>query len=367
MRLQRQNGFTLIELLVGIAIAVFVTAAAVAFASHETRLMGLSQERVNAAQQGRGALDLIVQDITRAGMGVRFNGRFFGGFSRDNAGSVVDANGRFRGAVALSGEWNLPALQDDAPRVSDHIALVLADGDYATICNYGGNTVTYCNPNPDTALFDVNEEVVLWTADLKGMLPRAVVSDQNGTDTPACTSVMGCEGGGRILTVSSGAEGNPHPTYPWLAGDGAMTVISTVNGGEVAGGLKTRVWYVDDAQGLRRGRANDSCTTEASCSGTIAQNVEFLAARVWRWDGGAWVAGLYPAGAARPRPYRVDVELVLNTGKDTDRATATVQVMGVLPGARIQIPEDPAADSVERQVFRTSVEVRNSRYDETGS
>src|SRR5436190_23826782 len=65
-----ERGVTLIELMVGVFIALFLTAAAVAFASHETKLLGYSNDQIDLEQSGRAAIDLLSQDIRMAGSGV---------------------------------------------------------------------------------------------------------------------------------------------------------------------------------------------------------------------------------------------------------------------------------------------------------
>src|SRR5574339_630921 len=68
-----RRGLTLIELMIGVAIALFLTAAAVTFVRHETRLMGVSQDRIDMLQGGRAAIDLIGLDVQQAGQGIGYD------------------------------------------------------------------------------------------------------------------------------------------------------------------------------------------------------------------------------------------------------------------------------------------------------
>lgn len=346
----KTRGFTLIELLVGISIAVMVTAAAVAFASHETRLMGLSRERVDTAQKARGAMDLMVQDIARAGMGVRYDRTGFGAFPQTGAQSIVDANGRFRGPLNLTDGWAVNVGAD--ARSSDVLALVMADGSYATICGANGNTLSYCIPDAE-GLFDVGEGIVLLSPNLSLSAARTVRADGVGG---VCVGNTLCDNATIGAVQIAGA-----PDYPSLEATAAD--LAEFVGGEIAGGLKTVVWAVDADGALRRAEItqdNVGACPDASCGGTMISNVDFFAARVWRYENNGWQPGLYPAATASGRrPYRVDVELVVNSGKDADRPTNPIMVSGLAwDDPRIQIPA--VRDELERFVFRTSVMVKNS-------
>ena len=98
-----QRGLTLLELLVGVFIAIFLTAAAVAFAAHETRLMGVSQARLEASSAGRAALDLLADDLAMAGAGVGHfeNGDFAG---VDLSGATFDEDSICPNGAAPTGE-----------------------------------------------------------------------------------------------------------------------------------------------------------------------------------------------------------------------------------------------------------------------
>lgn len=349
---------TLVELLVGISIALFVTAAAVAFASHETQLMGISKERVSTSQQGRAVLDMIARDLAKAGTGVRFNGPFFGGFlvDRSNASapkSIVDDQGRFRaGDVALTSAWTTPAT---AAEGRDVLAITMADGDYATVCGVTASTITYCKPSEDADEEPnlSNIHAVLLSGDGKAMRPVKLVGE--AADAACTDQNTECEHGETTVNYEAYST-----SYPHVEDSGVGP--SNYSGGELAGDVKARVWFVDDQRNLRvatidNDPAQQACDGGDSCTGTMATNVDFFGVQVLHWDASSnrWVAGLYGLSDTDRRPYRVDVELVLSSGKKADHQTSPVHVAMT----DTHIPAG-GSDGVERFVFRTTVEIKNS-------
>lgn len=362
---RKQRGLTLVEVMVGTVIALLLTAAAVAFATQETRLMDVSQERLEMSMVGRTALGLLAADLRKAGAGVGYDesGRFLG----------LLADAFTAGGVAWNGAGS-PIGRDDAPPfnlgahfVNDYtrtgagpnagttysvpthdIGIRFADGSYATIVSERTNSGIICaGPNTN---FGAGELVMM--RDAIGISARSGTIDITPFPVGSnCPCQNGCAN--FVLT----------PTTDLTTGVGASNV--SFGYGEIQGGLTTVVWFVaeDDGEGrLRRVEfPGDACGADrASCGGLVAGEVEALLSQIWYFDGGGWRQAGQSAFDTREARLRVDVELVMRTNSESK---------AYQPQLESKIADDvciPGScgstdlDRYTRVAYRTSVEIMNS-------
>ncbi|MEM7677105.1 MAG: hypothetical protein AAF449_13970 [Myxococcota bacterium] len=379
----RQLGLTLIEIMVGFTIAILLTLAAVSFAAHETRLMGISRDRLDLAQASRAAIDLIAEDIKQAGAGVGYQtnsdfaglllGRFtFGGATfNPNGGAPTIANagvgvgpGVFAN-VALTEVGRRDAIGPGFNSVTTDVGIVLANGSYATIVDYNPAGAGLFCTSPET-VFRAGEFVVFRSQSAFDAFSAAI----NITGAAACNTSNGhdCVNGCTSFTFA------PNPAFATdLAAQGRGYL-----GGEIAGGLKTIVWFVasNGVTGtLRRAVFDDrvaGCAgRDNNCGSAVVDNVESLVAQAWTFNPavGTWArAGQVPDNTNNR--IRVDVEMVLRSRKASERRTLPVNLNllpapnNCVPNARGCPPPIPPpgfqGDFGQRRVIRTSVEVKNS-------
>lgn len=389
-----QHGFTLIELLVGTAIATVLTAAAFTFAAHETRLMGVSRERVELSQAGRAALDLIVEDVSQAGAGIGY-GVANGNHTELNAaspcpGGATCFRGLVRGPFTIrnvgfnTGGATFPMPTGAGPAVmagtqqtfagvghgglilpnynitSQAVGIRMANGSFASIVSFEGGA-EYCLDNPAIGVqtsFQDGELVVLRHQD--GIQARsAIFRAQAG---PCVNSPGACANGCQQFVDDL------DPDLTFTAYDQAYG--SSYRGGEIQGGLKTVVWFIAPNAQTRSGTLSravfdsSNCTGAApninTCAGIVAEYTEFLGMRVWAWNTAA-VPPAWQFVGDGPIPgqqrLRVDVELVIRS-----------RVPDVKPraGSVLQLTNEcvpmPCGtnDHGDRRVYRTSVEITNS-------
>ncbi len=374
-RAHAQRGLTLIELMVGFTIAILLTLAAIAFAAHETRLMGISRERLDLAQASRAVVDLLAEDIKQAGAGIGYRSDgTFAGLLMDNfvAGGVQfnPDGGTPTGANAAVGTGpgvfaNLPlALVGERETagasytaITTDIGILTASGSYATIAEYNAAGAGMFCTAPGTA-FDNGEFVVLRTQSSFDAFTAVI----NVTGTAPCNTSNGhdCVGGCTAFNFA------PNGVY---ATDLGATNRSYL-GGEIAGGVQTIVWFAvsDGTQGHLRRVVFDSAAgcaaRDDTCGGNVVDNVEALVAQAWTFDAitGTWSrAGQLPI-ATNDR-IRVDIEIVMRSRKSSSRPTRPA-VLNLLPSPSNCIPStgacNEAQDHGQRTVLRTSVEVKNS-------
>lgn len=369
-----RRGVTLVELMVGVAIALFLTTAAIAFTVHETRLMGISRENLELSQTGRAALDLLTRDLAAAGAGVGYQtDGVFGGLRLDTF--VIDGVTFNPAGVAVPvGSSGIAGAGADLALVTvglhgstgvgyvnrtQDIGVVFADGAYATISDYNAaGSGWHCLGTAATPItFRTGEIAIMRSED--GSLARTVQLGAPGV--PGCSAYATCAQGCRAFTFVPAAPG-------WFASDPTADNATYV-GGELQGGLKQVVWFVAAANGagtLRRAVFDGAATCAArdnTCGMAAADFVEHLGVQVWTWDvnaGGWQSAGQVPINT--PNRVRVDLELVVRARTSGARAASPVELR-LLPGACVPVGDCVAdRDFGVRQAFRTSVEVKNSGF-----
>ena len=368
-----QRGLTLIELMVGTAIALFLTAAAVAFVRHETRLMGVSMDKLNMSQTGRAAVTLLADDLRQAGAGVGYqNDGTFGGLllGNFNAGGVAfNTNGGAAAAADTAGPQNYPlpvgvgtdlSLQH-SPRgelrgptylfATRDVGIRYANGSVATIADWQSTGAgQLCDARGQD--FQVGEVAMMW--DETFITGQSVTI--GGLAGGAC-SYTNCVDGCRTLTFA------PDATYQ----TGAAANVSFLRG-ELHGRLRTAVWFVvseNNVGTLRRVEfdgTNNCAARDNTCGGAVADFVETLQVQVWSWDNvtNEWLSAGQQAIQTRSR-LRVDIEAIIRSrAPDTrqhPRQALRLRAGTCLPatGACNQL-----GDYYDRRAFRTSVELKNS-------
>jgi hypothetical protein len=359
-----RRGVTLIELMIGATIALFLTAAAVTFVRHETRLMGVSQDRVDMIQGARAALDLIAEDIRSAGQGIgydeagNFQGLTLGAWPV--AGPLFNDLGRSR-RILLRDTTNKANLGNVwASEVVD-IGVLYASGSYRTVNDWDPNGVLqFCGRDDDEDGFsDMGFEdpedaiAILRTED--GLAAETV-------DLSDVAPVVPCSHGDCLFGCYSATWA---PSNPQIFNSGTAYGPNYV-GGELAGRVQ-RVWYfviADAATGwgsLQRAEFQRALcpVLDRDCGGTVAEGVESLQMQVYQFQTpGGWVN--VDAGPITDEGrIRVDVELVVRADGTDERQHDNIQLR--LSNNCVPMPCG-TRDYTERRVYRTSVEVRNSGF-----
>ena len=375
-----QRGVTLIELMVGFTIAILLTLAAVSFAAHETRLMGISRDRLDLAQASRAAIDLLADDLRQAGAGVGYqvDGTFAGlrldnftfggiGFNPDGgpatpAGPPLSTGPGVFANLTVSSVGNIATNQREAPggnftvQTTD-IGIITANGAYATIADYNAaGAGMFCDAPTNT--FENGEIVVIRSQSSLDAFTAAI----NVGATVACNVANGhsCVLGCRAFTFA---------TNPTFASDAAAP-NRVYLGGEIAGGVQSIAWFAvaDNGVGTLRRIVFDGAAVcggrNNTCGSRVVDNVEALIAQAWTFDQetGVWQnAGQIPVNV--PNRIRVDVELVVRSRKSSERPTAPV-AMNLMPTPNNCVPTTGACNAAQdyglRRVIRTSVEIKNS-------
>ncbi|MEM1022299.1 MAG: prepilin-type N-terminal cleavage/methylation domain-containing protein [Myxococcota bacterium] len=345
----KRAGFTLIETLVGISIGVFLTAAAVTFVRFETRLMGVNTERLDMQQAGRASLDLIASDVQLAGLGMTlddnndFPGLLTGAFNIDTVPF---------GLSSVTLESGPPASTIYAVPVSD-FGIRFAAGEQASIVGWDPSTqqMRMC----DHAALDVENGDTIIVRDEQYLSSRAIRVD-GLTQITNCRCAEGCYD----LTWSA-----PDPTQTFVSFTGAAAV--DYNLGAAFTDYSTVVYFLLDQGGglnrasLRRAQfdpdnAGNCVARDGTCGVEMARDVEAFALETWAFDTGAAQWSVVPVGNPVPgdQKLRVDIELVTRSRQETDGVKRQVRsnILGVdfPPGG---------VDKIEREVFRTSVEIKN--------
>ncbi len=394
-------GFTLIELIVGTAIATVLTAAAFAFAAHETKLMGVSRERVELVQAGRASLDLIAEDVAQAGAGVgygiangnqtelnvaspcpggstcfrglvrgpftirgvQFNQSNFGGtaqtFQQPNGAGTSPVSGtQFQFAGVGHGSTQLA----NYPITTQAFGIRMANGSYATIVNFEGGSPEHCLDDPalgvQTAFTD-GELVVLRHQD--GIQARSAIITALGGAGSCGVNPAACANGCQQFNIINDAD------LTFTAYDQAYG--ASYRGGEIQGGLKTVVWFIAPNAQTNSGTLNravfDSANCVgpgpniATCAGAVSEYTEFLAIRVWAWNTAA-VPPVWRYVGDGPIPsqqrLRADIELVIRSR----RADVKPRQASILQLSNECVPTCGTVDHGDRRVYRTTVEITNS-------
>ncbi|MBK8010882.1 MAG: prepilin-type N-terminal cleavage/methylation domain-containing protein [Deltaproteobacteria bacterium] len=407
MRLRSEAGFTLIELMVAVGIAIFLTMAAVAFARHETKLMGISTDRLEMQQSARAALDMLADDIGQAGAGVGYgnaSGNFglvtdplpgkdsFAGVRIDNfCVESVDGVGTrvcfnqdgtpiaYPGAADPGFAGTDLSLQTSdintgAPRIATpytlrtvDIGILSATGSYSTVADFAFGAVQtgqYCNDG-DISFRD--GELALIRNDV-GDAARAILVQ---APTAAACSYGQCLGGCTSFTVGT-------PPAIFYQNDASADSANFV-AGELHGGLHATVWFVDDSDPsydagigvLRRAWFDDArgcAARDSTCGDEVMPYVDTLQATIWEWDQSTqtWVNSgqeMVRDRTGQRHRLRVDLELVVRAKADSRTPRDALQLR-LAPLCVPNFGSCPASkvDFTERQAYRTSIEVKNSGY-----
>ncbi len=386
---RHQRGITLVELAIGVFISTFLTAAAVAFAAHETRLMGVSKDKLAVSQSSRTSLELLATDIAMAGGGIGFNaagdfsGLDIGRFNVDacafNAtGAETGRNVTSPVPVGAHTVLNLRTVGPQGARPGAYqiqtmdLKVAYADGAYTTIADGPpGGSLQYCRPQPGPGgnVFGINELAVMRRSD--GVAAYTV----NITATsPAGVCTLGnCLHGCDNFTVVT------NPTYTSIASAPNLSYRT----GQLSGGYKTVVWF------LAQNPADFRCTTggcdatlrrhvieagTAACAardntlgGAVASNVETMLFQVYQYVDDLQVVAVPrwvnqgQGQLDRRFRTRMDMEIVIRAANSSDpRKMPTQLKLQANACVPTNGPCNVLNDSAEREVFRTSVEIRNA-------
>lgn len=339
-----RRGFSLIELMVAVAIGLFVVAATFVFIVHQNRLLEFTKRDLARDRSGRVALDLLVQDLRHAGVGVgyradgTFNGLMLGNFTVPGGASFSAAD---RPISLISSERG---VQRAYQSITDDIGIRLANGSYRSITEYGPGFGQVCAGGD----FDAGDIVIFQTEDGVDAMTAKILGISKAPSCSGGTCAQGCD----VFTWA------PDPTFS--VGPNAATAEYV--GGEMAGGFREIVWFVGDDGRLQRAEvtADAPCTArDDTCGGVVALDVETLQMRIWQWDAvaGAWEDRTPSQTLTDDRRIRVDVELVIRAQGSRDSTQPPVNLQ-LAPGNCL--PDCGDRDTVARRALRTSVEVRNS-------
>lgn len=362
-----RRGFTLIEMMIGVVVGSIIVLAAVAFAGQEARTLATSNQVLELGQVGRVALGMIADDVTNAGMGVGY--RADGTFVGINTTGVV--NGAVDDIELAGGAFNTRNRAINVggvATITDDLVIAVADGATATIVgapagSLAGANVTVCAPGPNDLSFSAGERVI--ARDAFGLAAASYVLVNVGAAV-GCPADVSCEGSGnQCVDLTVGAD-----TYQWTSDADADT--AGFMRGQLVGNFRQVVWYVDPTQSgrLRRytvdpGVAPGACAG-FTCGAIVADGVESLQFRVRAFaTPGGW-QDVTAAAIQNNDPLRVDLELVIrartqdSSNKLHDPARLLLESVG---GAPVCLPAACATQTlVRREVYRTSVEVKNSGF-----
>lgn len=381
------RGLTLVELVVGTFIALFLTVAAMIFASHETKLLGYSTEQVDMQQQARSAIDLLTSDLQMAGAGIGYSpaGVFLGlqtnQFRGGGAGGIdFNANGSNATDLTLIAGDPLGGSERGAAYTlpTHDLGIVAADGTYATLAQHSGLAGEFCDPNNT---FSTDQQLVVMRSE-EGLTAQSILFTAAGV-AGACTFgqcapvVNGVGSGCRAFTLAD----DPNDLFSTDASAAAMSYT----GGEVLTGFKQIVWFVNENPAPDENRATlrrmvfdgtRTCTDRATCGDEQSANIETLQYQVWRFNTTLappqWQA-VAPGPIARDASgvdfrLRVDMELVVRARVSDGRRHDPVRlrladacVPDTTPcGAPPTAPAAGSGDNIPRRAHRWTVEIRNS-------
>jgi type IV pilus assembly protein PilW len=355
-----RRGFTLIEVMVGMVIGLLLTTAAVAFVRSESKLMGVTEDRLDMVQASRVVMNLVSSDVRSAGLGLRpQNGEFQGLLT-----------GPFTvGGVPYGGAGSLQLEEADASSFgtfssyavpTQDLGVRLADGDQATIVDFTGKgstagTLTVCDHagmelrNGEIVLLQDQTSLSTWSVELTNVGASSLCA---GTCRNGCMPLSWQEpsSAGHQYEANAGAD-------------------QEYGLGQMFSGFQTVVWFVvpdpdrADRGALRRMTWDDTqpdCgARDNNCGALVARNVEGFFYRVYQFTpAGGWVEiapGTNPTADGR---VRIDIELVLRADEVADKTFPQVQAL-LPPGGPVAFPQNPR-DRIERRVFRATVELRNA-------
>jgi type IV pilus assembly protein PilW len=346
-----KRGYTLVELMVAMAIGFIIVAGALVFVAHNTRLLEFTKSELDRDRTGRLAMELLVEDLRVAGLGVgydasgNFGGLMLGTYTVQGGGTFgLNQN------VALGYGQNTSGLTGTYNLSTDDIGIRFANGGWRTIANYSGTGGQICRGSG----FQVGD-IVLMIAD-DNVAVRTVQLQTIGA-AGSCT-YGNCAAGCDDFTFVADSSYN----------SGGTALSSSYVGGEMAGAYKTVVWFVDTtgadpgSANLRRaeiGAASPCTARDQTCGQLAAYDVETVKLAINQWDPttSAWV-NQTSATALDRRRIRLDVEMVVRTRTSETRAQDPITLQ-LSSGACVPGPCG-SQDRIARRVLRTSVEVRNA-------
>ncbi len=346
------RGLSLIELTIAMAVGAFIIAAAFAFVTHQTRLFEFTRSELDRDRTGRLALDLLVEDLRLAGLGVGYDGS--GNFAGLMLGSFT-----VQGGATFSNDYAIQVAYGANPNnlvgqytiTSDDIGIRFANGAWRSIPQYFGTSGQVCSGSG----FQANDIVLLLAED--GFTAKTVkltsIAPAGGCSFGTC--VNGCDD----FTFTADAS--------YASSSGALT--ASYVGGEMGGAYKTVVWFVDTtgadsgSADLRRAEvtAQSPCAArDQTCGQRVAYDVESVQMAVLQWDPttSAWVDQTAAQAITDRRRVRLDLEMVVRTRSSEARVQDPIQLQ-LEPTICAPAPCG-ARDQIGRRALRTSVEVRNS-------
>jgi hypothetical protein len=354
--------------MIGVAIALFLTAAAVTFVRHETRLLGISQDRVDMIQGSRAAIDLIANDLRAAGQGIgydeagNFQGLLLGNFTAGGL-NTWNGNGNSR-SINLNDTTNKANIGNAWVSNVVDIGVLYAAGSYRTVNDWDpGGVLEYCarDDDGDGAMdmgtgFGVNDVQIIRADNgaAAETIQLAGIAGPQNCNTQVGDCLFDCYTAGWSLApiqiFSTGVASEP-----------------SYVGGELAGGIQQVVYFVvannNGFGALQRVVfTNNNCAAiDQNCGGTVATGVESLQMQIWQWQQTPpqWVnAGVGPINGMDR--IRVDLELVVRADGTDERQHEAI-ALRLSPGNCAPMP-CTTRDYTERRAYRTSVEIKNSGF-----
>lgn len=368
----RRLGFTLIEMMVAVMVSSVVILAGMTFAQQQIRAYSKSEKIMELNQAGRASLDLLVRDLSNAGSGLghhesgQFIGLDIGAFEPYwiPPGGAVPSTALFSTNNKWESSWGNVTDADTnpsklMPTQTDDIGLLMADGEWVTIVaeTTPGAAITVCAPSSvknqdrvvmhtadgrEAASFQVNPTAAAGTAIAQTTCPTGV--------TCQATASNQCEN----WAITPVAAGNP---FFFESGPGATSALYDT--GWAAGGLRRVVWFVNpNGSNYRSGRLmrliNETCPSgrATNCGQMVADNVETVQMRAYRWTATGWTPIVNPADRDRNCRIKVDVEMVVRGRAQDETGKEGMDL--------VLHTKNWVADDVVRKVYRTSVEIKNS-------
>ena len=370
-----QRGLTLVELLVGTFIALTLTAAAVAFALHETRLMGASRDKLVISQTTHAALDLIAEDVAEAGTGIGYDAA--GNFAGLMLGTFAVGGCTYNpvpNTLTLTevGDQNAVGSTYDLP-ITD-LGIRYANGNYASIADYDETTSSgqHCQDiDFGDVWFAANELVVLrseYAIDAMTVLINSG-AQQGSTAYSACREYECNTTPARCVDFTFALE----PTPSWVSDPTATT--RGYRRGEIHGGYREVIWYIEPAAdlghalgSLRRATfgtaaSPSTCADRLGSGVEVATYVETFLIQPYTFNEltGVWERWTVAGPINNDRRIRVDMELVVRSESPAAAPQPDPVLRLTSPVACIPAGSCGAStDYGRRYVYRTSVHVKNS-------
>lgn len=366
-----RRGFTLIELMVGIALGSLIVMAAVGFAGHQVTTLGRSNQVLEMTQVGRAALDMIADDVLHAGVGVGYqsDGTFAG---------IVTTGSYIRNGVTFDGDNRAITLNEGNAMVAtttDDLSLMLADGEEITIVAFdpGAQTGQICAPADGGVRLFENPTAKVVLRDQFGLAARSALmtttSPVPSAGSTACQNGASCEvNGATVGCMDVQFVADPLTLFE----TDAAAINANYEGGSIASNFRQVTWFVSALPSgrseLRRVSSDDPLCAgmaDPNCGTVIAEDVDAIHFRVSTFTAGAWVDVTNLGAAILTRdPIRVDLELVVRARAADIEGRPHNLPSFVLEGNLCEFGgAAPCGTSVvERSVFRTSVELKNSGY-----